>query len=231
MKAVSAWAVSLAVAGCVSTVGGTAVPAGGRGPGTKPAPAKPAVTAADLPKLLATLDEIKDIMKAPDMVTQQTWNQPDASTDTKVEPVECMSAVFSGEASSYNGSGFTAIYTVRQADPKGVPDVDEGVAAFDNAAAAQSFVSKSVAQWRQCAGKQLTWTWPDGSVIPWVVGDPAESGGLVTVRNTAALSPDLAVVRSMAAKSNVVVDLQIMGIRMGDVAPEIAKRILDRIPG
>lgn len=216
-------------AGCVSTVAGTAVPAGGHGPGTTPA--KPAVTAADLPKLLATVDEIKDVMKSPDVVTQQTWNKPDDSTDTKVDPVECISAAFGGEAVSYNGSNFTAIYIVRQADPKGLPDVDEGVAAFENPAAAASFVSKSVAQWRQCAGKQLIWTWPDGSTVPWTVGDPTESGGMTTIRNTAVLHQDLGLVRTLAAKSNIVVDLQVLALNLGDEPTVIAKRILDRIPG
>lgn len=229
LKAVSAWAVSLILAGCVSTVGGTAVPSGGRGPGTTPA--KPAVSAADLPKLLATVDEIKDVMKSPNIVTQQTWNKPDDSTDAKVEPVECTSAAFGGEASTYNGTGFTAIYILRQADPEGLPDVDEGVAAFDNAAAAKGFVSKAVAQWRQCAGKQLVWMWSDGRTVPWTLGDPAESGGMATVRNTAILQPDLALERVLAAKSNVVVDLQVLGMNLGDEATVIAKRILDRIPG
>jgi hypothetical protein len=229
LKAIGAWAVCLVAAGCVSTVGGTAVPAGGHGPGPKPAPSKSA--GADLPKLLLTTDEIKDIMKSPGMASMQTWNQPDASTDTKVDPAECMSAAFGGEAASYNGTGFTAIYTVRQADPQGLPDVDEGVAAFGDAAAAQSFVSKSVAQWRQCAGKQLIWTWPDGSSIPWTIGDPTESGGVTTIRNTAVLKQELGLQRVLAAKSNVVVDLQVLGVNLNDEATTIAKRILARVPG
>ncbi|ORV09855.1 sensor domain-containing protein [Mycobacterium celatum] len=229
LKAVCAWAVCVMTAGCVSTVGGTAVPAGGHGPGTTQA--KPAVTAADLPKLLATVDEIKDVMKSPNIVTQQTWNKPDDSTDTKVDPVECTSAAFGGEASAYYGSGFTAIYIVRQADPQGIPDVDEGVATFDDAAAAKNFVSKWAAQWRQCAGKQLVWTWPDGSTVPWALGDPAESGGVATIRNTAVRQQSLGLERVLAAKSNVVVDLQVLGMNLSDEATLIAKRILERIPG
>jgi hypothetical protein len=54
---------------------------------------------------------------------------------------------------------------------------------------------------------------------------------MATVRNTAVLSSDLAMVRVVAAKSSVIVDLQIEGIRMGDEPTTIARRILARVPG
>ena len=74
-----------------------------------------------------------------------------------------MGAVFSSMAGSYDGSGYRDFYEVRESDVTGggLPHwVDQSVATFDNGAAAKDFVANQVAQWRRCAGRQLTYAYP-----------------------------------------------------------------------
>jgi hypothetical protein len=108
--AVSAWAVCLAVAGCTSTVGGTAlVGPGGRTPGT--------VTARGLPALLLSLDEMKQLLKFSGMATEDGWTRLEARGT--FEPSSCVGAVFSSMAGSYDNSGYRELYEVRQSDVSG----------------------------------------------------------------------------------------------------------------
>ena len=108
--AVSGWAVCLVIAGCSSTVGGTAVV----GPGaTTSATGK----AHGLPALLLSLDEMKQLLKFDDLGVEDTVTQPDARGI--YEPAGCVGAVFSSMAGSYDGSGYRDFYEVRLSDLTG----------------------------------------------------------------------------------------------------------------
>src|ERR1700761_897767 len=152
--AVSAWALSLVAAGCTSTVSGTATVSPGHGaPVTGRAPG--------LAGLLLSLDEMKQVLKFSNMATEEVWTRPDARGI--FEPASCVGAVFSSMAGSYADSGYRDFYEVRQADMSGrsLPHwVDQGVVAFENDSAAESFVAKQVAQWRQCVGRQFKYAYP-----------------------------------------------------------------------
>lgn len=198
-----------------------------------PPPPEPTLTSADLPKLLLSLDEVRDIMQIPAGMVEKyrvtdvgTGNIPSGSGD----PIECAGAVLAAQAPSYDGSGQRGFYEVYDGAAQGQGLVDQAVVAFDSAAAAQSFVAKSVDQWRQCAGKKFTASTSQGSVS-WSVGEPVQVGGMTLFRNTLHVQPDRPDDRVLAAKSNVVVDLVAFKIGLGDEATTIATRILQRIPG
>lgn len=223
--AVSAWAVCLAVAGCTSTVGGSAVVGtGGRTPA--------AVTARGLPALLLSLEEMKQLLKFSGMATDDIWTRPDARGI--FEPASCVGAVFSSMAGSYDDSGYRDFYEVRQSDVSGgdLPHwVDQGVATFENDAAARSFVTEQVAQWRQCAGRQLRYAYPqpDDWQDPYRIGDTIDSGCVTVVSNVIAGDKPYTDIRALAAKSNIVVDLQFTGFDLTDEPATAINRILDRI--
>ncbi len=224
--AVSAWAVCLlAVAGCASTVDGTPV----AGPGAR---ASSTVTAGGLPSLLLSLDEMKQVLKFSGMATQDIWTRPDARGI--FEPAGCVGAVFSGMAASYDGSGYRDFYEVRQQDPGRTsesPWVDQGVATFENAKAAKSFVAKQVAQWRQCAGKQFSYAFPQPFdwQDPYRIGDTIDSGCVTMISNVLAADKRFTDIRALAAKSNIVVDVQFTGFDLTDQPATTMNRILDRI--
>jgi PknH-like extracellular domain len=220
---VCAWACLIAV-GCTSTVGGTAVV----GPGARP----PTARAHGLAALLLSLDEMKQLLKFDDMAIEVTLTQPDARGI--YEPANCVGAVFSSMAGSYDGSGYRDFYEVRESDVTGggLPHwVDQSAAAFDNSAAAQDFVAHQVAQWRRCAGRQLTYAYPqpDDWQDTYRIGDTIDSGCVTLISNVITGDQHYTDIRALAAKSNIVVDLQFTGFDLTDEPALAINRILDRI--
>jgi hypothetical protein len=225
LMAVSAWAVCLAIGGCASTVGGTAVV--GPGAGTTAT-----MTARGLPTLLLSLDEMKRLLKFSGMATEDSWTKPEARGT--FEPAGCVGAVFSSMAGSYDDSGYRDFYELRQSDVTGggLPHwVDEGVATFEDDSAAKSFVIRQVAQWRQCAGRQFRYAYPRPGdwQDTYRIGDAIDSGCVTTVSNVTAGDKHYLDIRELAAKSNVVVDLQFTGFDLTDEPATAMNRILDRI--
>jgi hypothetical protein len=222
--AVSVWAVSLAVAGCTSTVGGTAVGPGGSTTAT--------VTARGLPALLLSLDEMKKLLKFSDMATEDTWTRPEARGT--FEPASCVGAVFSSMAGSYKDSGYRDFYEVRQSDVTAGRLrhwVDQGVATFESDAAAKSFVDKQVVQWRQCAGREFRYAYPQP--YDWQdnyrIGETIDSGCVTMISSVIDGDKHYTDIHVLAAKSNIVVDLQFTGFDLTDEPATAMNRILDRI--
>ena len=84
-----------------------------------------------------------------------------------------------------------------------------------------------VGQWRGCAGKSVTLI-VDGNPLTLDVGEPIQKGTVMVLRNTlrgskTGFSSD----RAIAAKANVVIDLDAQGFDLGDSLETIAHRILD----
>lgn len=222
----SVWTLCVAATGCTSSVDGTAVAADH--PQTSTAPA-----GAGLPALLLSLDEMKQILKFSGITVEETWTQPDKRG--VFDPARCVGAVFSGMAGSYDGSDYRDFYEVRDQDasPGGWQHwVDQGVAAFESPEAARAFVAAQVTQWRQCAGERFSYAFPrpgDGGQ-PWVIGDTVDSGCVTTIANVLDGDEHDDDIRVLAAKSNVVVDLQFTGLDLTDEPATVVTRILDRIP-
>ena len=108
----------------------------------------------------------------------------------------------------------------------------ESVVTFDTAAAAQKALANYVEQRRRCANTQFTWKFiSQGQQAEWTLGEPVDAGGGITaLRNVNPDSP-VTVTRAIAAKNNVLVDVQIMGSELAEQNVTIARRILERIPG
>lgn len=219
---------ALALAGCVgctSTVQGTAV--------AREIPRASATAPAHgLRGLLLSLDEMKQVLKFSGLATEQAWNRPDPRGVFR--PDGCVGAVFSGMAGSYDGSGYRDFYEVRQQDAsyQGWSHwVDQGIAAFDNALAAKGFVAKQVSQWRRCAGRQFSYAfpYPDEWRDPYVIGDTLDSGCVTMISSVIPSDKRYTDLRVLAAKSNLVVDLQFTGFDLTDEPMTATNRILDRI--
>ncbi len=226
---VAGWALCLVLIGCVgctSTVGGKAVGAGGAAR-HNPVPSR------GLPALLLSLDEMKELLKFTDMVSAQTWTAPDSRG--VFYPAGCVGAVFSGMSGSFEGSAYRDFYEIRSQDVNSEGRfywVDQGVVTFDDAQAAQAFVTGQVARWRVCNGQQFTYAFPgpDDWGEPYLVGGTTASGCVAVVNNTVVDDKRYDDIRLLAAKSNVVVDLQFTGFSVNDEPLAVMQRILDRIP-
>ena len=146
-----------------------------------------------------------------------------------------MGAVFSSMAGSYADSGYRDFYEVRQSDVSG-----RSLAALGRSGRRdvrkmtrrpRSFVAKQVAQWRQCVGRQFKYAYPqpDDWQDPYRIGDTIDSGCVTMISNVNADDKHYTDIRALAAKSNIVVDLQFTGFDLTDEPATAINRILDRI--
>ncbi|WP_082983784.1 sensor domain-containing protein [Mycobacterium sp. 1165178.9] len=223
--------------------GGTTAGGAPKSSATTPAPAEPSVTPEGLQSLVLTGEDVAGLIKAPGMYVNKTWTQThDLQPGDSFDPPECTEAVFNGLTASYRDSGYRAIYGVDLGQhTTGFPHgVSEFVATFDNAAAAQAFVAGATKQINSCAGRQLTYSHGGVSGV-YSVGTPVQTGPVTSVRSTLGTVQDngrttdvgrqhTSALRALAAKANVVVDVDVIGRDLGDDATTLVQGILGRIP-
>jgi hypothetical protein len=199
-----------------------------------PPPTPALVDAAALPGLLPSLDELKTIMDNPALVAGPNSTGvavPDPSEQV-YEPGGCASSFSAGAPPAFEGTGWRGFNGASQAQsPTPSVVLGESVVTFDTAAAAQKALANYVEQWRRCANTRFTWkVISQGQQSQWTLGEPIDAGGGVTsLRNVNDNSP-VTVTRAIAAKNNVLVDVQIMGSALTEQNVAIARRILERIP-
>lgn len=239
--ACAAIAATTVLSGCTSTVIGhgsathgssstTAPPASTATPAPKPATH---VAAADLPRLLLSIDEIRKIMDGPTMEIEKTITQPAGFEGATFAPLECVGPRFNAMAVTYDGSGQHAFLDQETDEREPAPlrhGVDQAVALFDDAATAHALVTKSAEQWRKCAGVEFTATFADKLKRPtWTLGETSGSDGIILL----AQHPKIAFwdcTHAMAAKANVVVDNLICAYDLADRPLTVTKAILAKIP-
>jgi hypothetical protein len=190
------------------------------------------VPASQLPKLLLSIDEVKQAVNAPNLAKVEESSGLSGDQGLNVTPRECISSLFGGGTSAYERSAARGAFTraITGDGNEGVILFNETMATFENTAAATQLVSLAVGQWRGCAGKSVTLI-VDGKPLTLDVGQPTQHGTVMVLRNTlrdsvTGFSSD----RAIAAKANVVIDLDAQGYNLGDSLQTIADRILDRVP-
>jgi len=196
------------------------------------APDERLVSAAQLPKLLLSIDEVKEAVNAPNLAKVEDGAGLSGDKGINVTPRECLSSLFGGGASAYERTAARGAFTraITGDGNEGVILLNEAMSTFESAAAASQLVARVVGQWRGCAGKSVTLI-VDGNPLTLDVGEPIEKGTVMVLRNTlrngtAGLSSD----RAIAAKANVVIDLDAEGFDLGDSLETIAHLILERVP-
>lgn len=199
-----------------------------------PPPAPPPVGAAALPGLLPSLDEVKTIMNNQALIAgPNSTGVAEPNPDEHVyEPAGCASSFTAGSPSAFEGTGWRGFLGASQVQsPTPSVMLGESVVTFETAAAAKKALAKYVEQWRRCANTRFTWKLiSQGQQTEWTLGEPVDAGGGVTsLRNVNPDSP-VTVTRAIAAKNNVLVDVQIMGSALAEQNVTIARRILERIP-
>jgi PknH-like extracellular domain/Domain of unknown function (DUF4190) len=196
------------------------------------APDERLVSAAQLPKLLLSIDEVKEAVNAPNLAKVEDGAGLSGDKGINVTPRECLSSLFGGGASAYERTAARGAFTraITGDGNEGVILLNEAMSTFESAAAASQLVARVVGQWRGCAGKSVTLI-VDGNPLTLDVGEPIQKGTVMVLRNTlrsgtAGFSSD----RAIAAKANVVIDLDAEGFDLGDSLETIAHLILERVP-
>lgn len=210
---------------------------------TPAAPPEPLVTAEGLQSLMLTGEDVAALIKAPGMYPIKSWTQThELQPGDSFDPPECTDAMFNGLTTAYRDGGYRAIYGIDLGQhTNGFPHgVSEFVATFDNAAAAKSFVTNTVNHIAGCAGKQLTYSHGGVSGV-YTIGTPVQAGAVTSIRSTLGTVRDngrttdtstqnTSAQRAVAAKANVVVDVDVIGRDLGDDATAIVSAILGHIP-
>ena len=190
------------------------------------------VTASQLPKLLLSIDEVKQAVNAPNLAKVEDSSGLSGDQGLNVTPRECISSLFGGGTSAYERSAVRGAFTraITGDGNDGVILFNETMATFENTAAATQLVSLVAGQWRGCAGKSVTLI-VDGKPLTLDVEQPIQQGTVMVLRNTLRNSVSgFSSERAIAAKANVVIDLDAQGFNLGDSLETIADRILERVP-
>lgn len=227
LVAVVAWAVVRMEPGRSSTV--ASLPARTT---SAAAPDERLVKAAQLPHLLLSIDEVKQAVNAPALAKVEEGPGLSSDKGINVTPPECISALFGGGASAYERSSSRAAFmrALSGDGDSGMILLNEAVSTFESTAAASNLVSRTVGEWRGCAGKSVTLI-VDGNPLVLDVGEPTQNGTVMVLRNTlrgskSSFSTD----RAITSEANVVIDLEAQGFDLGDSLQTIANQIVDRVP-
>ena len=197
---------------------------------------------ADLAGLLPTVDDDKRLTGNQNLTLHDTATQmtPDVGA---IDNENCWSALLLMSSHHYDLSVITGAFgtDIKDTSDSYHPyDVQHAVAAFPDAASAQRQLASLTDKWRRCGGATVLNTQSSGKSVTYAFTDPVQqTNGITTIecRQQAPAVPDppLRIARALAAKNNIVVDIDV-SFRQGDnsqhdVALAIANFILDKIPG
>jgi hypothetical protein len=195
-------------------------------------PEQPLVTAAQLPKLLLSIDEVKHAVNAPNLAKVEDAAALIGTQGFTITPPECVSAVFASTTQAYQNSTVRGIFSraITGQGQDGMVVLNETMSTFENMSAATSLVSQLIGEWRGCAGKSVTVV-GKGNTITIDVGQPVVNGTMMTLQNSLRGSlPGFSTDRAIVAKANVVIDLDAQGFDMGDALKTVADQILAKVP-
>jgi hypothetical protein len=171
-------------------------------------------------------DEANAVMGATGMaVTNTRFEMSDDSAT--MQPRECLAIDGSAQAQVYAGSGFTAErdQTLQEGD-NFTHFVEQAVVLFPSATQADAFVAASAQQWGTC--HQYTHI-QSGSV--WTVGPISNANGTLSTTATQqnAKAPGWACGHALAARNNVVIDVNTCSANPADSAVSIANQVAARV--
>jgi len=179
-----------------------------------------------LPGLLLSPEEINTAMGATEMaVTQTRFEMSDDSAAMK--PRECLAVDGSAQAQVYADSGFTTVRDQTLQDGDNFKHfAEQAVVLFPSAKQASAFVTASAQQWPAC--HEYTHT-QSGSL--WKAGPISTANGILSTTATQqnATETGWACGRALAARNNVVVDVNTCSANPADSAVNIANQIAARV--
>jgi hypothetical protein len=121
-------------------------------------PEEPRVTAAQLPRLLLSIDDVKHAVNAPNLAKVEDTPALIGTGGLTVTPSDCLSALFASTKEAYQHSSARGTFSraITGDGQDGMAVLNETMSTFDNMSAATSFVSQLSGDWRGCAGKAVT---------------------------------------------------------------------------
>lgn len=195
-------------------------------------PAAPALDTAVLPSLLASAEQVSNILHDVQMNPRDVSTS--LSSDASIDPAKCSSAVAPALESTYTGSGYTGVAVQGLMEPSpGRHKVIQAVAAFPDEAAAQQFQAQQLSAWQGCRLTDVTVSFPGGQ--------PADHATITIVSNSDGIAStvllpagasghkDSECERAMASRRNIVVDVRACGQNTITAGVMLVRAISDNI--
>jgi hypothetical protein len=195
----------------------------------------PTATGAQVEGQLLPVGDIRRILSASDLVVTKEYRQPTKAFTSSGSPRTCVGAVDSALKEEFSDSGFKMRYGRELAQERAMVElsVDESVIEFETPHRAADFVDATKSTWQGCAHTALTLS-NGGSTRQYKLGDFADGKDASNVATIAVSAPDgptpVDCSHAVAAKSNVVVDVEVCGSEARDAALPIVNEIRDRFP-
>ncbi len=228
--------VALAVWATTSSTGTTTTRRPSAAPGTSAAaPPPPAahVAPADLAGLLPNVTQIQALTGDFNLTLHLTYTQLAVQhREGVIDRAECEGLLVIGDARVYDTGAVRGMHVTDYVDMTNGFTMEpvQAVAAYDNAAAAQTAINTLLAGWRKCGGTDFNLNF-NGTVLTQRAGVPAEAGHGITTVTATGTNSVMFTARAIAAKDNVVVDV-LVGAKsdLTPVAVNITNAILAKIP-
>jgi hypothetical protein len=204
-------------------------------------PPPPTVAPADLAQLLPGSTDVKKLTGDQDLVSGQTWDHiAKGDREGSIDRPECWGSIGAGTPDAYNVEavfGYHASQFSDTSEPGNSMQIIAGVAAFRDAPAAQNQLTQLLSGWRQCGGSDVKLTLPSGQTLIFSLGAPTDAGNGITTMEVETKGLRRSV-RAMAAKANVVTDVDLSSAASSAPATDhvkqavaIANYILGKIGG
>lgn len=208
------------IAGCSSTVEGTAVRAHGVGRLDVPP-----LDETKLDRVLLNIEEINTIVGSTRMkVTSELDEMTDHSAD--VSDPACLGAVYGAEAPVYEGTSWTALrdQVAREPDVDSDHWVEQTAVLYPAPRNAQDFLAESEATWQDCANDAILVG--EGEYL-WRLDDVKVGDSLITQVTTQEGADGWACQHALSQVSNVTVEAWACGYDITDEAAEMADAMVE----
>lgn len=231
----------VALAGWATLAGSTSSHRAAPGSSTTAGPPPPTVPPETIATLLPGLDALRNITADANLDVGPTWNSPGRSPDDgSIDRPECWESIAAGSPDAYTPGALAGYHAGEFTDTRSMMksmQVIQGVAAFRDSGAAQAQLGTLLSGWHKCGGSTVTVSAPGGQPIPMSVSAPADAGNGITTLDLTPKGIQVRSARAIAAKANVVIDLNVSASGTTDsaapraAAVSIANYILGKIPG
>ncbi|MGV0810676.1 sensor domain-containing protein [Mycolicibacterium boenickei] len=197
-----------------------------------PAPdAGPPVRAAELPDILPSAETLQELL-----ITGSLTRAADTETtytSVSTDRPDCGGAPNVALPGAYDRSGYTAIRTQEfftEPSPSGQDSVTQAVAAFPSDQQARDFVSLETSRWDKCKFVLVTVRNNGKDLFVRRILSPTSRNGVLTVSTQSQMYQGLGCQRGLAARRNIVIDVQVCSPGGSAQAAELVSTIANRIP-
>ena len=217
----TAIAASALLAGCVSTVPGSAVRAHNVAPGDVAL-----LTAARLDHVLLPIGEINAIMGATHMTVSSLLQQM-TDHSAKVSDPHCLAAIYGAEQPVYAHSGWTAMRDQVSREPGQENEhwVEQTAVLYPSAQHAQKFFDDSKSSWQKCSGYLVSVDDGENTYL-WQIATATAQEALLTQLTAQKGANGWACQHALSLVSNVTVEAWACSYGVKDEAATIANEMV-----